>query len=93
MASVQGGTDSKVALAAGHPIYATMPRGENRPVKLTLRYDGPIRAPIAKGQAVATLEIRVDHMNVGRVPLVAAEAVDKGHAMDRLVNGFKKLLS
>ncbi len=93
LARVQGGSEDTVPLLAGHPIYATKPHDEDRPIRLFLSYDGPIKAPIAKGQAVATLEIVVAGMKVGGVPLVAAEAVSKGNVMDRLVNGFKNLLS
>ena len=46
-----------------------------------------------KGQRIAELEIRVGSMPAGHIPLVAAQSVTKGGAMDRLVNGFKTLFS
>lgn len=92
-ARVQGGSEAAVALASPGPVYATYPREGGGRIRLRLVYEGPIVAPIAKGQAVAELEIRVGDQPAGRVPLVAAEAVGKGGAMDRLVNGFKNLFS
>jgi D-alanyl-D-alanine carboxypeptidase (penicillin-binding protein 5/6) len=58
-----------------------------------VRYRGPLKAPIAKGQRIAELEIRVGSMPAGHIPLLAAQSVTKGGAMDRLVNGFKTLFS
>ncbi len=90
-AKVQGGTEPEVALNAGLPVYATLPRSEDRPIKLRVKYKGPVEAPIAKGEAIAELEIQVSGMSVGRVPLVAAQAVGVGGPIDRLVNGFKSV--
>ena len=55
-------------------------------------YQGPIPAPIAKGAPVAQLEIAVDGMTPGRVPLYAAESVPVAGPVDRLVNGLIGLL-
>lgn len=92
-ALVQGGNEDTVPLIAKHPIYATLPRTADMPIALRVVYNGPVTAPIAKGQTIAELEIKVGDMPAGRVPLVAAHAVDRGGAMDRLVNGFMSLFS
>jgi D-alanyl-D-alanine carboxypeptidase (penicillin-binding protein 5/6) len=90
-ARVQGGRDASVGLTTAGRIYATYPRSGGGKIHLRVVYQGPVKAPIAKGQAVAELEVRVGDQSAGRVPLVAAEAVGKGGTMDRLVNGFKNL--
>ncbi len=92
-ARVQGGTDAAVALTSPSPIYATLPLSGGGNIRLRVIYNGPIKAPLAKGQTVAELEIRAGSMPAGRVPLVAAQAVSKGGTMDRLVNGLKNLFS
>jgi D-alanyl-D-alanine carboxypeptidase (penicillin-binding protein 5/6) len=93
MARVQGGVDASVPLIASTPVYATVPRAGSANISLRVVYNGPVKAPIAKGQAIAELEIRAGELPPGRVPLVAAQAVDTGGPMDRLVNGFKNLFS
>ena len=92
-AEVQGGRAPAVALTSEYPIHATVPRASKEPIRLRVVYQGPIKAPIAKGQQVAELEIQEGTTPVGRVPLVAAEAVGKGSAIDRLISGFMNLFS
>jgi D-alanyl-D-alanine carboxypeptidase (penicillin-binding protein 5/6) len=92
-AEVQGGSQASVPVSAAYPIYATLPRSGSEPIRLRVRYRGPLKAPIAKGQRIAELEIRVGSMPAGHIPLLAAQSVTKGGAMDRLVNGFKTLFS
>lgn len=92
-ARVQEGSEARVALASLTPVYATLPGPSDAPIKLRVIYQGPIAAPIAKGQNIAELEIRVGDLPAGRIPLVAAHAVGKGNAMDRMVNGFMSLFS
>ena len=55
-------------------------------MKITLRYDGPIVAPIQKGDQIAQLEIFIKEKLVKRLPLYAAENLKK-------VNFFKSLLA
>lgn len=92
-ARVQGGTAASVPLAAAESVYATIPKGSAGPIRLHVRYDGPVAAPVAKGQRLGVLEIRVGDLPAGHVPLVATKAVGKGGAIDRLVIGLKNLIS
>lgn len=86
-ARVQAGGSRSVPLIAAGEIAAAMPRGSDRKVALAIRYDGPLRAPIAKGQHVADLEITVAGMQPSRVPLLAGNDVAVAGPFDRLING------
>ncbi|WP_232308121.1 D-alanyl-D-alanine carboxypeptidase family protein [Tsuneonella dongtanensis] len=90
-ASVQGGSSRSVNLMAVRPIGYDLPAGQTGDVRLTIRYEGPLRAPIAKGEQVAELEIAVEGLRPSRVPLVAADAVDEANLAERLVNGLAGL--
>lgn len=90
-ARVQGGSDRWVNLVAARPIGYDLPVGQTAKVGLAIRYEGPLRAPIAKGEQVAELEIAVEGLRPSRVPLVAAEAVDEANPAERLVNGLAGL--
>jgi D-alanyl-D-alanine carboxypeptidase (penicillin-binding protein 5/6) len=92
-AQVQGGTLASVPLVASHRVYAALPRTGSYPISLRLRYKGPVAAPIAKGQRLGVLEIKVGDMAAGQIPLVAGRSVGKGGAMDRLINGFWNLFT
>lgn len=60
---------------------------------MSIHYRGPLVAPIARGSKVAELEIAVDGMTPGRVPLYAASEVQVASPMDRLLNGLMNLVS
>lgn len=87
-ADVQNGTDDDVALIAAQEVRVAMPRGNNARPELTVRYDGPLRAPIARGERVATLEIAVPGMEPSTLPLYAAKDVDEAGVFGRIANGF-----
>ena len=68
-----------------------LPAGQTGKVKLSIHYQGPLRAPIAKGEQVAELEIAADGMRPSRVPLMAANDVPAANGFERLVNGIASL--
>jgi len=92
-AQVQGGSARRVPLVAPGPVHASVPRDGTGRISLHVRYDGPLVAPIKKGAEVARLEIRVDDLPAGNLPLYAAGAVRKANFFDRLVNGVTGLFS
>lgn len=86
-ARVQDGTARRVALTSTFPAYITVPRGNAPRYRLGLRYEGPVRAPIRRGDPVGELIVNVDGQAPGRIPLVAAEGVAVAGPIDRLRNG------
>jgi len=92
-AKVQGGAAREVGLVAPFPVEALVPAGAaNRPVRLTIRYNGPLRAPIAKGASVASLEISTVGMPPARIGLIAAQGIAVAGPIDRLRNGLLGLI-
>jgi len=86
-AQVQEGARSTVPLVAAGPIHATFPDGARVTPRLTIRYDGPLEAPLEEGAHVADLEIAIEGAPPSRVPLLTGEAVPQANAWQRLVNG------
>lgn len=86
-AQVQGGSSRSVDLVTGRAVGYSLPVGQVGLAKVAIRYEGPLRAPIAKGEQVAQLEITVEGQPPSRVPLMASEAVDEANSVERLVNG------
>jgi len=91
-AMVQEGARSTVPLVAAGPISATFPQGASAVPQLTIRYEGPLQAPLEEGQRVAELEISIDGAPPSRVPLVTGEAVAQANGWQRLVNGIVGLV-
>jgi D-alanyl-D-alanine carboxypeptidase (penicillin-binding protein 5/6) len=92
-AKVQEGSARSVPLLAPMAYSATSPRGSREPVSLRIVYDGPLPAPIRKGDAVASLEIKVGNGAAARVPLVAGADVARADTWQRLLNGLVGLVS
>jgi len=91
-AEVQGGAERSVGLLAPIALGYDLPAGQTGKVKLSIHYEGPLRAPIKKGEQVAELEIAADGMRPARVPLAAAEDVPAANTFERLINGVAGLL-
>lgn len=92
-ARVQGGDAREVALVANREVHATLPRGGHNRISLSVHYEGPLVAPIRKGDRIGELEIGVEGLAPGRVPLYAGADVGTAGPFDRLVNGFMNLLA
>lgn len=92
-AKVQGGDALSVPLVADREVYATLPNEGNQPISLSVRYSGPLVAPLRKGEQVGELEIRVGDLAPGRVPLYVGRAVEEAGPLDRLLNGIINILS
>lgn len=89
---VQGGEARSVGLIAPHLLALTLPRGERKRYSMAVRYKGPLRAPIGKGDPVATLVVRVPGQAETRLPLVAAQTVPAAGALARLRNGLMAMV-
>jgi D-alanyl-D-alanine carboxypeptidase (penicillin-binding protein 5/6) len=91
-AKVQMGGDDEVALVAPRDLAITIPAGILSKVTSTkIRYQGPVKAPIAKGQHIADLVVTTTE-GEQVTPLVAAEAVEEAGFFARAWIGLKQLL-
>jgi D-alanyl-D-alanine carboxypeptidase (penicillin-binding protein 5/6) len=91
-AQVQLGSDSQVGLVAPRDLAVTIPAGLLSKTSMKIRYAGPVKAPIAKGQHIADLIVTSSDTGEQVMPLVAAEAVDEAGFFGRLWTGLKQLL-
>jgi D-alanyl-D-alanine carboxypeptidase (penicillin-binding protein 5/6) len=91
-ASVQMGSDSEVSLVAPRNLAVTVPAGlAGGATSLKIRYQGPVAAPIAKGQHIADLVITTGDTPPQVVPLVAGEGVGRAGFFGRIWLGLKSL--
>ena len=92
-AKVQLGDDREVDLVAPRNLAVTIPAGlANTQTKLKIRYPGPVKAPVAKGQHVADLVVLTGDTPPQVVPLVAGEAIGEAGFFGRIWLGFKQLV-
>jgi len=91
-AKVQLGSSSEVTLVAPRNLAVTLPAGlSSGNIQTKIRYDGPLVAPIAKGQEVAQLVITTGDTPPQIVPLVAGEDLGKAGFFGRIWLGLKSL--
>ena len=92
-ARVQNGADGSVRLETGGEVLASVSPGSSDAVKMTIRYRGPVEAPIHKGDEVAFLHVAVAGQAPHDVPLVAADSVPVANAFQRMINGIVGLVT
>ncbi|WP_054108350.1 D-alanyl-D-alanine carboxypeptidase family protein [Novosphingobium sp. AAP83] len=92
VAQVQGGQERTVPLIAPRPLSITSPNGTTPQYTLAVRYKGPLKAPIAAGETVANLLVRVPGEPVRVLPLVAGASVPKGRLVSRMRDGALRMV-
>jgi serine-type D-Ala-D-Ala carboxypeptidase (penicillin-binding protein 5/6) len=92
-ARVQNGASRSVSLVARTPVAVNLVAGRTGPLQATIRYDGPLKAPLAAGDQVAILEVTAKGMAPARIPLFASEAVATAGPLDRVINAIAGLFT
>ena len=80
------GVKNKVKAVPKEDYYLTFNKKDIRHLNVILKYNGPIKAPIDKGQEVANLIISNKDVIVKTIPLYSSEKISK-------VNFFKSLIT
>jgi D-alanyl-D-alanine carboxypeptidase (penicillin-binding protein 5/6) len=93
-AKVQLGSSSEVTLVAPRNLAVTVPAGlvAGGATTMKVRYQGPLAAPIKKGQQVAELVITTGDTPPQVVPLVAGKDIGQAGFFGRVWLGLKQLL-
>ena len=90
-AKVQMGASRSVGLVAPQNVAVTLPSGANEQVKVSIAYDGPVKAPIAKGQHIADLIMTTADTPPQKVALVAEADVSEAGFFTRIWLGLLSL--
>ncbi|MCH4892583.1 MULTISPECIES: D-alanyl-D-alanine carboxypeptidase family protein [unclassified Sphingomonas] len=90
-ADVQLGAESTVGLVAPRDLAVTLPAGLSPQLSAKVVYDGPIKAPIRKGQQIAQLVVQAPGMAPQSLPLVAEADVGEAGFFGRAWAGLKSL--
>jgi D-alanyl-D-alanine carboxypeptidase (penicillin-binding protein 5/6) len=93
-AQVQLGGDDEVGLVAPRNLAVTLPAGvATGNIRVKVVYDGPIKAPIRKGQQVAQLVVETGETPPQTMPLVAAKDVGEAGFFGRIWAGVASLFA
>nr|WP_286193969.1 D-alanyl-D-alanine carboxypeptidase family protein [Tropicibacter sp. R16_0] len=91
-AQVWMGSQQSVGLVPAEDLSLLLPVLGGKEVQAEVVYDGPLNAPIAKGQQLAELVIKPDGLPEMRRPLVAAQDVPLGGFVVRMKTAASLLL-
>ena len=92
-ASVFLGAEDSVPLVTEKDVTMLVPVSGPGQLEAEAVYTGPLEAPIAKGQQLGELIIRPAGLPEARVPLVAAQAVDRGGIIKRVTAVAQTLMA
>jgi D-alanyl-D-alanine carboxypeptidase (penicillin-binding protein 5/6) len=91
-ATVWLGTAPTVGLATDTDIAMTMPRPARKSLKVVVRYDDPIAAPVKAGQPVGRLAVSANETETKEYPLIAIADVPKLGFADRIMTAASYLV-
>ena len=86
------GKEDTVDVHTNQDIYKTIKKAKKKLLKVTIKYDGPIEAPVKKDDKVATLKVVYDDELVGEYDLLASKEVKKVNFVSRLLKSLNYLI-
>ena len=86
------GKEDKIEVYTNQDIYKTIKKAKKKLLKISVKYDGPIEAPIKKDEKVAILKVVYDDELVGEYDLFASKEVKKVNLVSRLLKSLNYLI-
>ena len=86
------GKQDNVEVYTSKDIYKTIKKAKKKLLKVSVKYDGPIEAPIKKDEKIAILKVVYDDELVGEYDLLASKEVKKVNFVSRLLKSLNYLI-
>ena len=86
------GKNQEVDVYVNQDIYKTIKKAKKKLLKVVLKYEGPIEAPIMKNDKVGILRVVYDQELIGEYDLLAANNVEKVNIFTRLIRSLNYLI-
>ena len=86
------GKVDKLDVYTNQDIYKTIKKAKKKLLKVSIKYDGPVEAPIKKDEKVAILKVVYDDELVGEYDLHASVEVKKVNFVSRLLKSLNYLI-
>jgi len=86
------GKEKSISVYSKNDIYKIIQKAKKNLLKVSLKYDGPIEAPIKKDQVVAKLRVVYDQNLVGEYDLLASKDIKKVNFFTRLMKSLNYLI-
>ena len=86
------GKEQTVGVYVNQDIYKTIKKAKKKLLKVAIKYNGPIEAPIKKDQKVGKLKVVYNDELIGEYDLLASKNVDKVNIFTRLIRSLNYLI-
>jgi len=86
------GKKNKVDVSITEDIYLTVPKRKKNTIKAVIEYNGPVLAPITKGDKLGILNVYVDDELERTVDVFSNENIKKANIFSRLLRSFNFLV-
>ena len=86
------GKKNNVDVIASEDIYLTIPKRKKKIIKAELEYNGPIEAPIEKGDKLALLNVYVSGELKKQIDILSAEEIKRSNVFSRLFKSLNYLV-
>ena len=86
------GKQDKVDVYTDRDVYKTIKKAKKKLLKVSIKYEGPIEAPIKKDEKVAILKVVYDDKLVGEYDLLASKEVKKVNFVSRFLKSINYLI-
>ena len=86
------GKENKIAATTKEDFYVTINKKDIRHLSVSLEYDGPIKAPVTKGDEIASIIVSNKDEVIKKLPLYATKDLKKVNFFRSLVTSLNYLI-
>ena len=86
------GKEDQVEVYVNENIYKTIKKAKKRLLKVALKYEGPIEAPIKKNDILGKFRVVYDEELIGEYELLAAKDIERVNIFTRLIKSLNYLI-
>ena len=86
------GKKNKVNVSPSKDFYLTIPKRKKKTIKAVLEYDGPIEAPIKKGEKLGQLNVYISGELEKQIDLLSTEDIKRSNIFSRLLKSLNYLV-
>ena len=86
------GKKNKIAAITKEDVYLTIPKRKKKSIKAVIEYNGPLEAPITKGDKIGMLNIYIAGELKKEIDIYSSEDIKKANIFSRLLKSFNYLV-
>ena len=86
------GTQKKIKSYINEDVYQTIPKAKKKYLKVSVNYQGPLKAPILKNDIIGKVKITYKDEQIGEYDLLAFEDVKRQNIFSRFISSINFLI-